>query len=154
MLDVRAIEAIEFIAANPLGSLFCCASCTDSGGKWATVLRDSAPNGLTCELGVVVGFVIGVGIEPGWGCLATVLKELKEETATSGDCGESKCDVLGAESGISGSVVLRECGIAGDINLLSGPDRSFSLVCSFNPLSLSVNFLPLTGETGVAGPVG
>lgn len=90
MLDVRAIEAIEFIAANPLGSLFCCASCTDSGGKWATALRDSVVDGFRFELEVGVRLESGVGME----CRGRLMlrNELKEETATSGDCGERRLE--------------------------------------------------------------
>jgi hypothetical protein len=151
--EVRAselIEFIEFMAANPLGPLFCCTSCRDSGGCSATGLKFSGPEGFRLELGVGVGLVTGVGIELG-PRLATFLNELKDETATSGDCGERRCAEFGPESG---DVSEPDEDFETADNSLSFADKSFSLVCSFNPFSLSVNFRPLTGDTGVAGPVG
>jgi hypothetical protein len=135
-LEVRAkelIEVIVFMEEKPLVALDCWRSWTEAGGCSAMGLRFSRPAGLVLELGVGVGLVTGVGREPAER-LAPFLKALKDETATSGDCGERRCAEFGPE--------------------LSFADKSFSLVCSFNPFNLSVNFRPLTGDTGVAGPVG
>lgn len=85
--EVRAselIEFIEFMAANPLGPLFCCTSCRDSGGCSATGLKFSGPEGFRLELGVGVGLVSGVSIECG-ARLAMLRNELNDDTATSGD---------------------------------------------------------------------
>lgn len=72
------------MAANPSGPLLFCTSCRAEGGKSATGLSDSGPEGLMCELGVGVGLVSGVGME--WMCLfARSRNELNEGTATSGD---------------------------------------------------------------------
>jgi hypothetical protein len=58
-------------------------------------LNDSTAGGLSWELEVGV-FVSGVGIE--WMCLwATFRNELNEETATSGDWGESRWALSGSE---------------------------------------------------------
>jgi hypothetical protein len=152
-LEVRAkelIEVIVFMEEKPLVALDCWRSWTEAGGCSAMGLRFSRPAGLVLELGVGVGLVTGVGREPAER-LAPFLKALKDETATSGDCGERRCAEFGPESGlVSGPDRSFEI----FDNSLSFADKSFSLVCSFNPFNLSVNFRPLTGDTGVAGPVG
>lgn len=75
---------IELMVAKPPGPPVCWASWIDSGGCSATVRSESGPAGLMFELGVGVGLVTGVGMVPNC-LLATWLKELKDETATSGD---------------------------------------------------------------------
>lgn len=99
-----------------------------------------------------MGLVTGVGMKVS-SLLATLLNELNEDTATSGDCGDRRWAVFGPEPMflLVFEICYPELG-----DLLSFPDtaKSFSLVCNFKPFSLSVNFLPLTGDTGVAGPVG
>lgn len=81
LLGVREIAPM---AANPLVLLLFWASCRAEGGKTATGLSDSGPEGLMCELGVGVGLVSGVGME--WMCIRVALRnELNEGTATSGD---------------------------------------------------------------------
>lgn len=92
----------------------------------------------------------GVGMECG-ARFAMLRNELKDETATSGDWGERRCAEFGPESG---DVSDLDSDFETADNSLSFADKSFSLVCSFNPLSLSFNFRPLIGDTGVAGPVG
>jgi hypothetical protein len=82
------------MAANPVGPLFCWASCISSGGKRATGLSDSGAEGLLVNIGVEVGLVTGVGME--WMFLR---KELNEETATSGDWGDRRWAVSGGEPG-------------------------------------------------------
>lgn len=102
-LEVRTIELIESIAANPLGSLFCCTVWRDCGGKRATGLSVSVPDGFVWVFGVGVGFVSGVGMV----CRGRVLtprNELNDETATSGDCGDRR---LVVEPGISVRSCLR-----------------------------------------------
>lgn len=123
----------------------------DSGGCSATGRRGSAPEGLRCELGDGVGFVSGVGIECG-ARFAILRNAPNEETATSGDCGESREAAAGPNSlSLSRMFYIHQ---HMESNSRSFADRSFSLVCSFNPFSLSDNFLPLIGDTGVAGLVG
>lgn len=141
---------IESIEAKPPVPLVCWASWIDSGGCSATVLNVSCSTGLAFELGVNVGLVISVGIGPDC-LLATWLNELKDETATSGDCGERRCAVFVPES-VNFSNMNHSLWILGIS--LSLTAKSFSPVCSFNPFSLSVSFLPLIGDTGVAGPSG
>lgn len=92
-LEVRVIGPIELREAKPGEAPACWACWSDSGGNCATGLRGSEPDGLSCELGVGVGFVSGVGK-----CdtrFAILRNELKEDTATSGDCGDSKCAGFG-----------------------------------------------------------
>lgn len=89
-LEVRtrgAIEfndSIEFMDANSPCSMVCWAACKDDGGKCATVFSPSTLLKFVWILGVVVELVTGVGMKVS-SLLATLLNELNEETATSGD---------------------------------------------------------------------
>lgn len=86
---MRAIELIELMGAKPGASVLFCASWRDSGGCRATGLSESGADGFSCDIGVGVGFVSGVGMECG-ARLARLRKELNEDTATSGDCGDRR----------------------------------------------------------------
>ena len=90
VLVVRTRGAIESRDAKPLGSL-CWNSWRDSGGNCATARRGSA----VAVLGVGVVFVSGVGMEC-MGLEMILLNELNDETATSGDWGDSRLPGLGS----------------------------------------------------------
>lgn len=55
---------IEFMTAKPPGPLACWALWIDSGGCSATVRSESVPAELMLVLGVEIGLVTGVGMEP------------------------------------------------------------------------------------------